>query len=155
MISFRVRLAFVALSLAIGVASVSCSAASGSVNPPEKISPELRSQVELRRQQLAAPTEEKLALMRARGMDVTNIGVQRIFIHLNEEPTPQQLDELESLGVRVFSDSWLPPVGVQSTGFVLADMPVDRLSQLAGKEYVVKLDTAERLAEPKDIPGEE
>jgi len=91
-----------------------------------------------------------LQAMKAMGMRTENLGMQRIFIHLSQEPTPSQIDELEAMGITPYPDSWIPPVGEHPTGFIVADMPIDKLQELAEKDYVVKLDTAERVLEPQN-----
>jgi len=82
------------------------------------------------------------------GLRVDNLEIQGIFIHLGQELNPAQIEELEAVGIALYLDSWIPPIGEHSTGFILADMPVDKLEALAEKNYVVRLDTAERLLEP-------
>jgi subtilisin family serine protease len=89
-------------------------------------------------------------MMQAMGMRTEDLGMQRIFIHLVQEPTSQQLEELEALGIIPYPDSWIPPVGEFPTGFIVADMPVDRLGELAGKDYVAQLDTAEQMLKPQN-----
>jgi hypothetical protein len=119
---------------------------------PTKISSLLQLQISLRREQLANPTPERLAQMQALGMNVTDIGVQRIFIYLNQQLNPTQTDELQNLGIILYTDSWIPPVASHPAGFILADMPVDKLESLASKDYIVRLDTAEVQAQPQNIP---
>jgi len=87
--------------------------------------------------------------MKAMGMRTENLGMQRIFIHLAQEPTPSQIGELKAIGITPYPDSWIPPVGGHPTGFIVADMPIDKLDELAGKDYVVRLDTAEQVIEPQ------
>jgi len=53
------------------------------------------------------------------------------------------------MNIVLYLDSWIPPVGAHSTGFILADMPIDKLEALAKKDYVVTVDTAERQLEPQ------
>jgi hypothetical protein len=112
-----------------------------------KASALLLLQIDLREQQLAAPTLERLEQMKAMGMRTENLGVQRIFIHLVQEPTPSQIDELQTMGITLYLDSWIPAVGEHPTGFLVADMPIDKLDELADKYYVVRLDTAEQVLE--------
>jgi len=88
--------------------------------------------------------------MKAMGMRVDDLGIQRIFIHLTKELNWSQVEELEAIGITLYLDSWIPPVGAHPTGFSLADMPIDRLEELAEKDYVVRLDTAERVLEPQN-----
>jgi len=115
----------------------------------EKASALLLLQIDLRRKQMANPIPERLEQMKAMGMNTENLGIQRIFIHLTGRPNPQQIDELEAIGIIPYPDSWIPPAGAYPTGFMIADIPVDELDELAGKDYVVRLDTAEQVLEPK------
>jgi len=118
--------------------------------PKEKASSLLLSQIELRQQQIAEPTAERLEQMKAMGMRVDDLEIQRIFIHLTKELNSSQVEELEAIGITLYLDSWIPPVGAHPTGFILADMPIDRLEEVASKDYVVRLDTAERVLEPQN-----
>ncbi len=113
-----------------------------------KASALLLLQIDLREKQLAAPTPERLEQMKARGMKTDNLDMQRVFIHFAQEPTVQQIDELEAMGITPYPDSWISPAGGHPTGFIVADMPVDKLGELAGKAYVEWLDTAEQVLEP-------
>jgi len=113
-----------------------------------KASALLLLQVDLKEKQLAAPTPERLEQMKAMGMKIDNLDTQRIFIHLVYEPTVQQIEELEAMGITPYPDSWISPAGGHSIGFIVADMPIDKLDELAGKDYVVRLDTAEQVLEP-------
>ena len=114
-----------------------------------KTSALLLLQIDLREKQLATPTAERLKQMEQMGMRTDNLGMQRIFIHLAQEPTPSQIDKLEAMGITPYPGSWIPPVGGHPTGFIVADMPVDKLDELAGKDYIVWLDTAEQVLEPQ------
>jgi len=127
-------------------------AVSSQISEPEaKISALLSLQVEAKmRCQQTPPTADELSMMEATGMRTENLGMQRVFIHLAQEPTAQQLDELEAMGITPYPDSWIPPVGGHPTGFLVADMPLDKLDELAGKNYVVQLDTTEQVLEPQN-----
>jgi hypothetical protein len=114
-----------------------------------KASALLLLQVDLREKQLATPTPERLEQMKAMGMRIENLSMQRIFIHLAHEPTPSQIDELKAMDITPYLDSWIPPVSGHPTGFIVADMPIDKLDELVGKDYVVQLDTAEQVLEPQ------
>jgi len=115
----------------------------------EKVGSQLLTQVNLRKAQIANPTSDRLEMMQNMGMRVDNLEIHRIFIHLSQELNTSQIDELESMGIILYIDSWIPPVGAHPTGFLIADMPLDKLEELADKDYVVKLDTAERKLEPQ------
>jgi subtilisin family serine protease len=75
---------------------------------------------------------------------------QRIFLYSSSRLSQSQIQELQAMGLTVYADSWIPPVGDHPAGFVLADMPVDKLSELADKGYVARLDTAEQLMTPQN-----
>ncbi len=100
--------------------------------------------------QQVAPTADELSMMRQMGMRTENLAVQRIFIHLAQEATASQIDELKAMGIIPYPDSWIPPVGDHPTGFIVADMPVDKLDELAGQDYIGSLDTAEQVLEPQN-----
>lgn len=127
--------------------SCTCSD-SGAIN--EKVTGQLLTQVNLRKEQLAKPTPDRLEIMKNMGMSVDNLEIQRLFIHLTQELNPSQIKELEAMGITLYLDSWMPPVGDHPTGFLMADMPIDKLEELAEKDYVVRLETAERQLQPQN-----
>ena len=93
-------------------------------------------------------TADELTMMKAKGMKTKNLGMQRIFVYFAQEPTPAQINELKAMGIIPYPESWIPPVDEYPTGFIVADMPIDKLSELAGKDYVARLDTAEQRLKP-------
>jgi hypothetical protein len=113
-----------------------------------KATSRLLLQISLRRQQLADPTPERLEQMQAMGMNTEDLRIQRIFIHFTQEPMAEQLDELEALGITPYPDSWIATAGGPSAGFMVADMPIDKLDELMGKAYIIQLDSAEQELEP-------
>jgi len=119
--------------------------------PEAKVSSLLALQVEakMRYQQLPL-TAAATSTMQAEGMNTEDLETQRIFIHMPQEPTAKQLKEMEAIGIIPYPDSWIPPVGEFPTGFIVAEMPVDKLGALAGKDYIARLDTAEQLLEPQN-----
>lgn len=151
----RITLLLVSLIIIISATCISCSNGTPSENPltATKASALLVRQVTLRREQLASPSSERLAQMESLGMRTDNIGAQRIYIYLSQQLTATQVNELRSLNITLYVDSWIPPVANHPKGFLLADMPVDKLDALAVKEYVLKLDTAETKVEPQYSPS--
>ena len=83
-------------------------------------------------------------------MRVDDLESQRIFIHMEKLPDDSHIEELESIGVVLYIDSWIPPLENHPSGFLLADMPVDKLAELAEIDYITKLETAERALEPQN-----
>ena len=41
----------------------------------------------------------------------SNLTTQRLFIHLAEPPTQLQIQQLQALGITLYLDSWIPPLG--------------------------------------------
>jgi subtilisin family serine protease len=75
---------------------------------------------------------------------------EKVFLYFNQFPTNTQIDELNSLGVTVYPDTWIPPVGNHPSGFILADVPLDIFNSLTEKNYLVKMDTAEKQSKPQN-----
>ena len=115
----------------------------------QKVSSLLATQINLRQEQIAEPTPDRLEMMKGLGMRVDNLEIQRIFIYLTDELNSSQIDELRAAGIILYLDSWVPPVGAHPTGFITADMPIDQLQTLVEKDCIVRLDTAERVLQPK------
>lgn len=115
----------------------------------EKVSGELLTQINLKSEQIANPSSERLEIMKNMGMIVDNLENQRIFIHLERELNDAQVKELKNLGLTLYLDSWIPPVGAHVTGYIIADMPIEVLGELAEIEYITRLDTAEQQLQPQ------
>lgn len=96
----------------------------------------------------ASSRKGRVDILQAMGVKVEDLHKQAIFIHLAQEPSQSQIAELQSLGLTLYLDSWIPPLKNHPTGFIIADMPIDKLEELAAKDFVVTLDTAERFLEP-------
>ena len=126
---------------------VSCSDTEATVN--EKINSLLLTQINLKKEQTDNPTDERLNTMRQMGMMVDNLEKQRIFIHLERELNDAQVKELQNMGLTLYLDSWIPPVGAHPTGYIIADMPINVLEELAEVDYIVRLDTAEQQLQPQ------
>ena len=140
---------FLRLIIVIGILLMPLSSCSTTERTDEKLSSELMVQLNLRNEQIAHPTPNRLELMKSTGMMVDNLEIQRIFIHLNQKPNTSQIEELEAMRITLYLDSWIPPVGNHPTGFLLADTPIDKIEELTERDYVVRLDTAEGQLEPQ------
>jgi subtilisin family serine protease len=100
--------------------------------------------------------DEDRSLMSPQMVDEQNISppdTQNIFIFSAARPGPDEIKELESLGLVVYEDSWVPPVGSHPAGFLSADMPVDKLYQVADIPFIVRMSTAERYMMPVNDLG--
>jgi hypothetical protein len=115
----------------------------------DKVSSRLLSQIALRQAQIDTPAPDRLRTMQEMGMNTDNLQIQRIFIHLHQPLTLSQLDELNSMGVKVYTDTWIPPLGNYPTGYVIAEVPINTIAALTRKEYIVSLETAEGQLQPQ------
>jgi hypothetical protein len=139
-------IAAVMVNAALFLSVISCSI---TPVPPSVSSQALLLQVELRKQQIAAPTDQRLEQMKSMSMLTDNLTAQRVYIYMNDMATPEQEEELTEMGVKIYSDSWVPPLANIPLGFYIAELPYDKVKELAAKDYVVKLDTAEQKASPR------
>ena len=116
-----------------------------------KISGLLHLQIEGKTQYLKNPAAaSEIDISKAVGIRTENLAMQRIYIYFSSTPSASQVQELQDLGIILYQDTWIPPVGNHPAGFLLADMPIDKLDELASKSYAVKLDTAEQVHEPQN-----
>jgi Tol biopolymer transport system component len=118
-----------------------------------KVSGLLSLHVQIKKNQMTKSSDDELKslVLDQQSIDeiiLTDIDKERVFLHFTEQPTESQIQELNSLGVTVYSDSWIPPVNNFKTGFVLAEIPVDKLDSLINKSYIVFIDTAEQMLSP-------
>jgi len=86
--------------------------------------------------------------------ETTPLNREEVFLHFAQKPSTSQLKDLSELDITVFPDTWIPPVGAFTTGFVLADMPINELNTLAGESYIVTMDTAEQTLSPQNDQAE-
>jgi subtilisin family serine protease len=82
--------------------------------------------------------------------EMTRLGNEKVFIYFAKPPTTKQVNELGALGVEVYPDSWIPPVGDFPNGFVLADIPIENIDSVATRNYIHRIDSAEQLSEPQN-----
>jgi hypothetical protein len=73
---------------------------------------------------------------------------RKVFIYFREKPTSAQIEELRTLDVVMYLDSWIPPVGAHHNGFFLADVPKNARHMVAAKDFVSRVESAERYLQP-------
>ncbi len=78
-------------------------------------------------------------------MNTTGSSERRVYLYFSETPSSGQLEDLEEMGVTVFSHSWVPPAGAHPAGFLLADIPADKLKQVEALEFIVRVELAEEI----------
>jgi len=75
----------------------------------------------------------------------------QVFLYFMERPTPPQIEEITSLGVKLYTETWTPPIHPgHPLGFILASVPVDTLIPLLRADYIRRVDTAERTSFPQN-----
>ena len=91
--------------------------------PENKVSSLLSLHIKMKQAQPAFTSQNT---MKPFGVEPESIGEttlvdkERVFLHFTQPPTNDQINELASLGVTVYPDSWIPPVNNFKTGFILA-----------------------------------
>jgi hypothetical protein len=133
------------ITLVIAAAIASCTA---KVDYKSKMSGALLEQVQLRREQIASPDDQRLKQMQDLGLSLVKLDRQLVYIYVNEPLSIGQIEDLRASGINIHEDSWIPAVGNHPLGFFIADLPVDRLEYLAARDYMIRLDTAERRSLP-------
>lgn len=139
-------IAALALILVTVTGMVSCAV---NMDYMGKVSGTLLQQVELRRDQIASPDAERLKQMQDMGLSTADLRKQLVFVYVKEPISTAQAEDLSAMGVNVHTDTWIPPVDSHPLGFFIAEMPVDKLEALAARDYVARLDTAERQSLPQ------
>jgi Tol biopolymer transport system component/subtilisin family serine protease len=118
-----------------------------------KVSSLLSLHIKLKQAQADNPfqnTMSPLGIDQPSTVETSTINKEQVFLHFTEAPTEEQINDLSSIGVTIYPDSWIPPVNNFDSGFVLADMPIDQLDNLADKNYILSLDTAEQMLYPQN-----
>lgn len=113
----------------------------------KKISGLLQLQIQLKKSYLEGPTPVRLDAMKKMGMRIEKVHTQLVYIHLKRKLSASKIAILNKLGIDVHMNTWIPPLKNHPTGFVIADVPVDRLNDLARKRFVIRLATAEQKLE--------
>jgi subtilisin family serine protease len=124
------------------------------VGPPSanaansKIGGLLFLQMKMKKDYTTNPREHLLRAMRIHGMQTQNLEKQKVFIHFPVKPSGNEIKDLGALGIKLFENSWIPPLKNHPTGFILAQAPLDVLSLVAEKAYITRIATAERTSLP-------
>lgn len=138
------------LCLLMGSLSVPPRSSATPLEPTGKLSALLRYQLELKREFLAHPDDvvgQALEIATGAQWDPHR---QRLFVHLAAPPDLLLLQEMQAMGIRPYPETWIPPVGVHRTGFIIADAPVEAVEPLAALGPISRLETAEQVARPKN-----
>jgi subtilisin family serine protease len=116
----------------------------------KKISPLLAAQLNIKQSCLADSQNFSLNQFHNLNIRSNNPGRQRVYLFFRAFPSDQWIAELESLNGKIILDSWIPPLKNHPHGFIVADFPINQMNLLAEKEYIYRLETAERLLFPNN-----
>lgn len=141
------------LSLFVFVLSLVTGQANAGKDVDEKLSAKLRQQMAEKNDYTAKPSHEKLKTLKSLGLQEMESHV--VFLHFTKEPSTRQLKALTRSGVKVFDNSWIPPVGKHTTGFMTAKIPIGVIRKVAGKSFIRRIETAEQVLMPlNDLAAE-
>jgi subtilisin family serine protease len=76
-----------------------------------------------------------------------------LFIYLSEKPTFSQINILEQNGIKILSETWIPPLQNHPYGFVLAKVPLDKVNTLLSNNFIIKIGSAENEFVPNNNLG--
>ncbi len=116
----------------------------------KKISPLLAAQLDIKQSHLADPLNFSLDKFANLGIRSNYPDRQRVYLFFREYPSDPLISELESLDGKIILDSWIPALENHPYGFILAEFPITQINTLARKEYIFRLETAERLLFPNN-----
>ena len=93
----------------------------------EKISAALRAQIAAKNDYVKSPTSAKFKALKEMGLQEARN--QIVFLHSKRKPSKSQLKYLTGLGMKIFADSWVPPVGNHPTGYMTAKIPINKINR--------------------------
>lgn len=73
---------------------------------------------------------------------------KQLILYFNEFPSDDQIAKLEAEGVKVYPESWTPPVGNHPMGFLIATTSSEGIVKAAEQSFVKKID----LNKTMDMP---
>ncbi|MFO8009634.1 MAG: S8 family serine peptidase [Dehalococcoidia bacterium] len=124
------------------------SVAENRIDPASKIEGLLALQVDMKLHGIQSETGAPSGPDADREQAIGAPENQRVFIYFDQEPSSSQLAELESLGVSIHPETWIPPLEKHPYGFLKADIPLTRLYDVAELESVVSMSSAEVVSYP-------
>jgi subtilisin family serine protease len=150
------KLNILVLAIVLLVTSLSMNSTIASGNPDQtssRVSGLLHYHIKLKQEQAVHPDPSRLEQMQAMGLQVDDLSSQLAFIHFTQQPSPNEISEMQAMGIALYQDTWIPPVDDHRFGFMTAHVPVNRVYDLAGKDFVILLNTAEQTYPPMNDQG--
>lgn len=76
-----------------------------------------------------------------------------LTLYFDEQPHPDQIRTLENDGIKLYTQSWVPPLANHPYGFLIAEVPLEEFNNLLSKNYIIKVGPAETKHEIKNNNG--
>jgi hypothetical protein len=64
-----------------------------------------------------------------------------VFVYMEKEVSQSRLDELQAMGVTLYPDSWIPPVGVHPNGYYSGNILVSEIVTIAKMDDIVQINS--------------
>lgn len=136
------------LALGIVFALLPIGGRATTANSLAKMSALLQYQLALKQAYLANPSVAIAEALSATAGSRWEPRRQRIFVYLRGAPSPKWTQRVQSLGFTIYPETWTPPVGIHSHGFVVATGPIQQIAAFAALDEIAHLDTAEQVLHP-------
>ncbi len=94
------------------------------------------------------PSAENINRLQACNLSLEDDPELKVFLHFSDLPMGKPKDDIIQMGVRLYEHSWIPPVGANSTGFVLAKVRASRIKELVKTGLVRRVTAAYRKLQP-------
>lgn len=141
----------ITIILILAVSSSAKIALEGAASPEilAKLSGPLQMQLEIKQRALVQPLDGyfKSGFLPLGGGEFA-LTHQLIFVHTHEYPSADEIAAIENLGGEVFLSDWITPLSNHPTGFFLVRAPADKVHDIAGLPFVVRLGSGEEAARP-------
>jgi len=120
------------------------------IDPRSKMGGFLQAQLAAKMEYLEKGSRRDLDLMAKNrvGVDDSNPTQQKVFLHFRSYPRNSELGLLKRMAVKLYEDTWIPPLPNHPTGFMIADMKVTRALDVAKQDFIVRMSSAEKKRVP-------
>jgi subtilisin family serine protease len=119
-------------------------------NPWAKMGGFLQAQLAAKTKYLEKGSRRDLDFMAKNkvGVDASDPTHQKVFLHFRGYPRSTELALLHRMGVKVYQETWIPPMHNHPTGFMIAKIKVNRALDVAKQDFIVRMSSAETLRHP-------
>lgn len=118
-----------------------------------KISGSLKAQILQRQAYLQAPSPETYKVLEIQGLTSRPVESLILDLRLDAYPAGELAARLEALGVRLYEETWIAPFGGHVTGQLFAEVPLERVYELAAIPEVRELRSGQKVHYPHNNLG--